>query len=260
MKFHSAPPEHWTPRSVAAPPDRVFRSRLSSSRPRRGWPAPSRASVAIARCDDPADDLARSAARPVHDLPVRRRDSAVPFLLGRPVERLVGAGKVRGAARDRLGIEPADRTDVAADAHAFDIAHPDCWGRPQARCRPRRRPPELGPPPAEQRAQQRQVACPEPGRWAASPPRPRTPAPRLRRMTKVSAWSSAWWAVASASSAALGEPRAEQPVSFVAGALLDRRCRALRPIARSGLRAGHRAARKRAPPSPASAALSGRKR
>ena len=192
MKFHSAPPEHWTPRKRRGPAGAELFEQIVELAAAQGLAGAFVAQALQSRARLPGGrSRAGAPPGPVQICPSASGHSAVPFLLGRPVERLVGAGKMRGAARDRLGIEPADRADVAADAHAFVSLVPIARvGRGLDAGRRRR---SLRARPGASRAAGAARAGRVPGtrplgRIAA---RPRTPAPRLRRMTRVSAWSSA---------------------------------------------------------------------
>ena len=55
---------------------------------------------------DPAANFARRVGRRVDDIVVRLIHRALPFDVGRPVERTVGLREVRRALRDCGGIEP----------------------------------------------------------------------------------------------------------------------------------------------------------
>src|SRR5258705_10492904 len=68
---------------------------------------------------DPTHDFSRCSGRAISDPPILRGYGAIPFLRGRPANRIIGGSQISGAASYGLGIEPLRFTQSVADPNPF---------------------------------------------------------------------------------------------------------------------------------------------
>jgi hypothetical protein len=124
---------------------------------------------------DPPQNFSWRLRDAIHKLPIGGRHGAIPFDLHGPFDRLIRCGKVGGTARDGFGLEPIGAVQRAADPDALipfiRIARIGSGREPGCGANAL----EIGAPP---------IGTVALGRI---PARPRTPAPRLSRITRVSA-------------------------------------------------------------------------